>query len=269
MLTMKTALMLFGVFSVSALFAEKYEFERYQPILDRQMFGAVPAGFDPTVLPKNAVKTEERELTKEQEQLQSSIHFSVINITPDGSVAVGFTDNSDSKNPVHYYLKVGERRNGWEVKEADPLKATMTIAKGEVEVSLTIGDNSAKSKGATTRAGALAENSPGGTLRSLHRPRFGGGTGGSANPLGMSLRERRAAREQERQVAEAAAREKAEQERAQREADREAQRQELQAIRDELKAQREAAELEKAQREAERAAAKDGTANGGEENANN
>ena len=40
-------------------------------------------------------------------------------------------------------------------------------------------------------------------------------------------------------------------------------------IRDELKAQLEAAGLEKAQREAERAAAKDGTANGGEENANN
>lgn len=267
---MKIALVFIGFFSVSALFAEKYEFERYQPILDRQMFGALPAGFDPTVLPKNAVKSEERELTKEQEKLQSAIHFSVINITPDGTVAVGFTDNSDSKNPVHYYLKVGERRNGWEVKEADPLKATMTIAKGDVEVSLAIGDNSAKSKGATTRAGAPAENTPGGTLRTLRRSRLGGGgEGGSPLSLGMSLRERRAAREQERQVAEAAAREKAEQERAQREADREAQRQELQAIRDELKAQREAAELEKAQREAERAAAKDGTANGGEENANN
>lgn len=275
---MKAIVLLSAVLSVGSLAAEERTFERYQPIVDRQMFGQLPAGFDPTKSPREVSRTEERELTKEQEQLQSSIHFSVINITPDGSVAVGFTDNSDSKNPVHYYLKVGEKRNGWEVLEADPLKAKMTIRKGEIEVALTIGDNSAKTKTATSRAGAPEA----GSIQSLRRRSLLGGAGafgakGGANDgasaarseFGRSLRERRLAREKERQAAAAAAAEKAEQERAQREADREAQRQELQALREELKAQREAAEQEKAQREAEKQAAAEKAAQEAQSNENN
>ena len=44
-------------------------------------------------------------------------------MTPDGATVVGFTDNSDPKVPRHYYLKVGESRDNWTVKEADPQKA--------------------------------------------------------------------------------------------------------------------------------------------------
>lgn len=242
--------------------AERQPYERYQSIVDRQMFGAPPPGFDPTKPPSEVSKADAREaeaqLTKEQEQIRSAIHFSVINVTPSGETAVGFTDNGDSKNPVHYYLKVGEQRNGWLVKEADPVKATMTIAKGEVEVSLSIGGNSAK-------GGAVAKSAAAGTVTAtasilpalandgtkpgvlVNRLQSGGGT--QLN----SLRSRRLLREQQRQQ-EAAEREaeqvaaeerrredeaRREEERLQREAEREEQRVQLQQIKEELRKARE------------------------------
>ena len=242
---MKSLLSVLVIASVSIAWAEKQPYERYQSIVDRQMFGPLPPGFDPTKSPSEVQRSssqEEKLLTKEQEKLQSAIHFSVINVTPEGDTAVGFTDNSDPKAPVHYYLKVGEKRNGWEVKEADAAKATMTIAKGEIEVSLSLGGNSAKDAGATAKAaaGAAASHSP---MRStLQRPGLLGGG---------SLRARRLQRQQQEKAAqekaEAAAAEKeaerqaqAEQEKAQREAERAEQRQQLLAIQEELKRVREA-----------------------------
>ena len=227
--------------------AEKQPFERYQSIVDRQMFGPLPPGFDPTKLPSEVAKSssaEEKQLTQEQEKLQSSIHFSVINVTPEGETAVGFTDNSDPKAPVHYYLKVGEKRNGWEVKEADPAAATMTIAKGEVEVSLTIGGNSAKD-GGTSRAGGPAPTANAGAARPARLGLLGGGL-----PGGGTLRARRLQRQQEAQAAAAKVREEqeakdaerqalAEQEKAQHEQERAEQRQQLLAIQEELKRVRE------------------------------
>jgi len=166
-----------SIFCLSA-FAEKQPISRYQSVIDRQMFGPLPPGFDSSKLPSEVAKSsgrEGKELTKEQEQLKSSIHFSVINMTPEGQVAVGFTDKSDAKNPVHYYLKVGEERNGWKVVEADPTEASMTIVNAQgVEVSLTIGGDSSKSAGAT-KAGAASNdskaNSPFSQLRSRRAAR--------------------------------------------------------------------------------------------------
>ena len=241
-------IVLLGAFALTvavfAAYAEKQPIERYQSIIDRQMFGPLPPGFDPTKSPNEVQKSsgkEEKQLTQEQEKLQSSIHFSVINVTPEGATAVGFTDNSDPKAPVHYYLKVGEKRNGWEVKEADANKASMTIAKGDIEVSLTLGGNSAKD-GGTSRAGSAAPAASG----AARRPgMLGGGL------LGGSLRARRlqrqqaaeadAAKQREEQAAKDAERQaQAEQEKQQREAERAEQRQQLLAIQEELKRVREA-----------------------------
>ena len=245
---MKSIVLIAVALFLSAAYAEKQPISRYQSIIDRQMFGPLPPGFDPTKSPNEVQKTsgrEEKQLTQEQERLQSSIHFSVINVTPEGATAVGFTDNSDPKAPVHYYLKVGEKRNGWEVKEADANKASMTIAKGDIEVSLTLGGNSAKD-GGTSRAGgaASAATAPG----AARRPGLlgGGGLLGSG-----SLRARRLQRQQEEQAAAAKQREEqaakdaerqaqAEQEKQQREAERAEQRQQLLAIQEELKRVREA-----------------------------
>ena len=261
----RPALLVVAACACLAASAERQPVERYQSIIDRQMFGQPPPNFDPTVPPGLVQKgsSEEKELTREQEAVKSSIHFSAINVTPSGDVAVGFTDNSDSKMPIHYYLKVNEVRNGWKVLEADPVKATMKIAKGDIEVELDLGANSAKGGGAASRRG-VASNAPGADLRSRRLGlRRQDAENDSPRGVGGSLRERRALREQARQEelakereleakrrAEAAAKEeeKEKEREAQRQAEREEQRRELQLLKDELKAQREAAERERTER---------------------
>ena len=242
---MKSVVLIAIALTVSAAFAEKQPITRYQSIIDRQMFGPLPPGFDPTKSPNEVQKSsgkDEKQLTQEQEKLQSSIHFSVINVASDGQPEVGFTDNSDPKAPKHYFLKVGESRDGWTVKDASAEDATMTIAKGDIEVSLTLGGNSAKD-GGTSKAGgtALAASAANATAR---RPGLlGGGLG--------TLRARRlqrqqdalaaAAKQQEEQAAREAERQaQAEVEKQQREAERAEQRQQLLAIQEELKKVREA-----------------------------
>lgn len=231
--------------SVSVAVAEKQPFSRYQSIVDRQMFGPLPPGFDSSKLPSEVARSgggaSAKELTKEQEKLQSSVHFSVINVDHEGKVVVGFTDNSDPKAPVHYYMRVGETQNGWCVKEANQEDATMTIVKDDIEVSLTLGDNSAKGGGKTSAAN-------GGAASGIRQSRMGM----------LSLSERRAKRAQaekedaQKRAAEAAERAaQAEQEKADREREREAQRQQLMSIQEELKRVREQRESEKANQKAE------------------
>ena len=249
--------------------AERQPIDRYQSIIDRQMFGQPPPNFDPTKPPSQVQKGsgDEKELTREQEAIKSAIHFSAINVTPAGDVAVGFTDNSDSKMPIHYYLKVGEERNGWKVLEADPVKATMKVAKGDIEVALDLGANSAKGGGSAARAGVNAAPA---FATANRRTGLLGGRRSSADGeqprpgmIGASLRERRAARELARQEEEAKekeleakrqaeAAEKEKEREAQRQAEKEEQRRELQLLKDELRAQREAVERARAEREAAR-----------------
>ena len=217
-----------------AVFAEKQPYSRYESIVERQMFGPLPDDFDPSKMPSEVARSsggkQERELTKEQEKLQSAIHFSAINVTPDGATAVGFTDNSNPKTPIHYYLKVGESRDGWKVESADAKTATMTIVKDDIEVSLTLGGNSGKGGGTVAKRGQDAADAPvaGASLsgrRLLRRKR-------DAAEL-EKMREEQAAKEAEREA-------KAEEDKAQREAEREEQRQQLMAIQEELRKAREA-----------------------------
>ena len=237
------ALLALAAFAVRA---EKQPFSRYESIVERQMFGALPAGFDPTKMPSEVARgggQQDKELTKEQEKLQSSIHFSMINLTPDGSTAVGFTDNSNPKAPIHYYLKVGESRDGWKVEEADAKAATMTIVKGDVQVSLTLGGNSGKGAGQTQQRGAGdsaagGESAAGGggllnTLRGRRALRERRAEAAHSEEL-KKLREEQAAKEEERAA-------RAAEEKAQREAEREEQRKQLQAIQEALRKTREAA----------------------------
>ena len=246
---MKLPVIIAFAFAATLAFAEKQPFERYQSIIDRQMFGPLPPGFDPTKSSNDVQKTSsksEEELTQDQAKLKSAIRFFVIDTKADGTVSVGFTDNSDPKAPKSYYLKVGETRDGWEVKNADPETAKMTIAKGEVEVSLSLGGNSATGGGTTAATPAAASASNG----ALRRPGLLGG-----GLMGGTLRARRLQRQQEAQ-AQAAAQQKeaqaqaeakeaerqaqAEADKQQREAERAEQRQQLLAIQEELKRVREA-----------------------------
>jgi len=222
--------------------AERQPYDRYQSIVDRQMFGPLPPNFDPTKSPAEVSKSSgsaaEKELTKEQEKVKSAIRFSVINITPSGETAIGFTDNSNPKAPIHYYLKVGESRGGWEVKEADAKEATMTIAKDGVEVSLKLGGDSAKE--GTTQASPQAGG--GGALGSRRSPMLG--TLGSRRRARQE-REEADLREAAKREEEAKAREeerarREEEDKAQRAAEREEQRRQLMQIQEELRKAREA-----------------------------
>ena len=227
------------VCAVAVACAARQPYDRYQSIVYRQMFGPLPPGFDPTKSPAEVAKSSsssaaEKELTKEQEKIKSSIHFSMINVTPEGTTAIGFTDNSDPKAPVNYYLKVGEKRNGWEVKEADAEAATMTIAKGDVEVSLSLGGDSSKDGGAKGAAPAAA--APAARSGSFGARRGLPGAGG----FGNTLRARRMQRQQEAAAQQAAADERAKQQAEEREARRaeeEERRREQQAEREEQRKQ--------------------------------
>lgn len=252
----KTISIMLVLMAISAA-AEKRPLDRYQSIIDRQMFGAPPPGFDATKMANEVSKSQTKELTQEQEQIKSSIHFSIINVTPSGKTAVGFTDNSDAKTPVHYYLKVGESSGGWTLKEADALKAWMKIEKNGVEVELTLGQNSAKGGGTTQKtasSGQTAAKSAPAEDR-LKRPAPGNRSTLLSRRAGGGLRDinqLRAERDARQKEAEA----KAAEDRARQEADREEMKKslaELQASIAENRKTREA--LERAQKENEEAKA--------------
>lgn len=167
---LKNSALVFVVMAVLSAAAERPAFERYQSIVDRQMFGQPPAGFDPTKMPSEVTKSKsDAELTKEQEQVKKAIRFSVINVTPSGETVVGFSDNGDPKNALHYYLKVGESQNGWTVKAADPEEATMTIEKEGIEVTLKLGGDSSTDAGAVVNRAAENAANQATSLRARRR----------------------------------------------------------------------------------------------------
>ncbi|MBP5790652.1 MAG: hypothetical protein J6W80_00120 [Kiritimatiellae bacterium] len=259
------------VLSAAVAFGEKMPFERYQGVIDRYPFGRPPPNFNPNQMASEVSRSgangSGEELTPEQEALTKAISFSVINLEPDGQLMVGFTDLSVPNSPKHYYMRVGETRNGWIVKEADQGEKTMTVEKDGIEVSLSLGtsskDAAVAAAGAKTTGAAAAKTA---TLAKTKSPLVAGEP--DENGASMSFRARKARREAER--AEAAARiraieeqreqEKAEQRereeqlRQEREAEREEQREQLLAIREELKRAREESESSHAE-----------DANGGEE----
>ena len=238
---MRTQVLLLCVIFVLSALAERQPYERYQTIVDRQMFGQPPPDFDPTKMPSEVAKTKakaDQELTKEQEQVKKAIKFSVLNVTPAGETVVGFSDNGDPKNPLHYYLKVGESQNGWTVKEADREAATMTIVNQEgIEVTLKLGGDSASNAAAVTRAGDAASNEAG-----RGRALFSGL---------RSLRERRRMQQEadqaRREAADKAREQQEAEERKQHEAERAEQREQLLRIQEELRKVREQREAQKSE----------------------
>ncbi|MBQ8113956.1 MAG: hypothetical protein IJ146_12220, partial [Kiritimatiellae bacterium] len=128
-------------------------FERYKTIMDRMPFGPEPAGFDPDsgsrgaggadAIDPNAIQEQ---LSEEAQRILASVRVRALNVSPSGKVAVGFTDSSQQP-AVTYYMKVGESRNGWSVKDADVMAMTVTREKDGVEASLMLGEGSDGSKG--------------------------------------------------------------------------------------------------------------------------
>jgi hypothetical protein len=164
---------------------ENQPFERYRTIIDRKPFGPEPVNFDPESAPgsaRGASQHEGGEMTAEQrtaeeQQLASNVRVSMINVTPSGAVKVGFTDSGVTP-PENYYLAVGRTQNGWSVKSADPESESVTLAKGNIEVTVKLGESSG-GKAVSKRASADRSSAPTGhrpmTLEANgERPVFGG-----------------------------------------------------------------------------------------------
>ena len=235
-------------------------FAPYQTILDRMPFGPLPPNFNPDAPPGTATAgagasgEEEVQLTEDEQQIVSSVRVSILNVTPSGAVAVGFTDSA-AQPPANYYMKVGEKRDVWEVKEADPAEQTVVLVKNGVEATLKVGEGVAaggdrKAKGAGVRPMQAS---------SRMMMRAGGPeTAGNIPPHASAMERLRARRmrsvedlkaeEARREAAAAEERKNA----AQAAAEREQQREALLQIQEELRRQRE----EREQRAAQEAQAK-------------
>lgn len=259
-------------------------FDRYQTVIDRKPFGPEPVNFDPEAAPGSAAAAAaaesgamtEEQRTAEEQQLAASVRVSMINVTPSGAVAVGFTDTS--ANPAeNYYLIVGRSQNGWTVKNADPSTETVELEKGGVEIKVklgeTVGGGNAKAAKGRRPARPMTLQSRGGPP--AHDPQSAGAAPAAA-PGGVRLgglarlRQRRAemrakAQEEEAKKAEADAVAAAErEERAEREAEerrqraerdardaeeRAQQREALRQIQEQLRKEREAREAAEQQTE--------------------
>ena len=227
-------------------------FAPYQTILDRMPFGPLPPNFNPDAPPGTAVAgagaaggEEEVQLTEDEQQIVSSVRVSILNVTPSGAVAVGFTDSA-AQPPMNYYMKVGEKRDVWEVKEADPAEQTVILVKNGVEATLKVGEGVAggDKKGRATRPMPMARGG---------MPRAGGSEPAGNGPHVSAMDRLRARRmrsvedlkaeEARRAAAEAEERKNA----AQAAAEREQQREALLQIQEELRRQREEREQRAAQ----------------------
>lgn len=221
-------------------------FDLYQPIIDKCPFGPPPD--DPTVMPDKSSASEreeamnERELTKEQEQLEKAVSVSALVNKPDGTVMVGFSDSSQGKTPFHYYLAVGEEKSGWLVKSADVAAKKVVLEKDGLEIERVLGD---KNAAPAASAKDKSDEKPASPRSGLLGRRPGMGGGGL-----MSLRarkrlneeeERRADQQREDRLkkAEAAAALRREQDRAEKEAERAETMEKLQELRNQLDRMRE------------------------------
>ena len=197
-------------------FAEKRPYSRYAPIVERQPFGAIPDSFDPSVNPSTVSvreTREEKQLTVEQEQLKRSVKFSVINVDPEGIVRVGFSDLSSGKQPRHYYLAVGESRDGWTVAAADAAARTAQLSKDGVELDLSLGGESTEAQKAMTGSPAYLAGARTPDGASSARSASGGGLMGAK----ARSRQRRLLQAEERAQIEAEQKKRAEEEKVREE----------------------------------------------------
>lgn len=137
-------------------------FARYRTILDRMPFGPEPENFNPDDPSSGdvgvggaagAAAAAAAAKSAEERQILASVRVSALNVTPSGKIAVGFTDGSRQPAAV-YYLKVGESRDGWTVKEAnaDPKEMTVTLERDGVSATLKLGEGTGGGKAAPGRA---------------------------------------------------------------------------------------------------------------------
>lgn len=123
------------------------EFTHYQPIIDRKPFGVAPPPPAAAVTPPPADNTAAMAAKQEQE-LAKRIGMCAVNITPGGTTAVGFIDNSQ-KPPRNYYLTVGESADGFKLTAGNYKEETATLEKDGITITLKLGQGLVPAGGKT------------------------------------------------------------------------------------------------------------------------
>ena len=77
--------------------------------------------------------------TKPVDDFRQNVRVSCINVAPDGRICVGFSDMSGWAAQKHYYLAVGEQKDGWQVMSADPQNGRVRISKDGLVFDLQMG----------------------------------------------------------------------------------------------------------------------------------
>lgn len=229
-----------------AVVAGAEPFSRYETIISRKPFGPEPLNFDPEAAPGSAsggiaggpgaMTPEQR--SAEQQQLAAKVRVSALNVTPSGTVKVGFVDTG-ANPPATYYIAVGASQNGWHVESADPATEMVKLSKDGVEVEIKLGEASG-GKGSAGAAKNRKADAPVATPETAaEKPRAKSASEGLPEPKSLlgglaKLRRRRIEeveqkdRERERRREEAAA---AEEDRKAREAEEAAKQREEEEIR--------------------------------------
>lgn len=137
------------------------DFEPYQAIIDREIFGKRVV---PSVASPLAAEAIDQKLA---EKLAKRLTMCAVNRTPSGNTAVGFIDN-EVKPPRNIYLNVGESTDGYHILAADYDAETATIEKDGVTVTLQLGKGLvvAAAGGAVSATGRPIQIAP----SSLRRP---------------------------------------------------------------------------------------------------
>lgn len=132
---------------------QKYTFDRYQPILDRQPFGEVKP--DPAATAQKPAGPVAPPFTKDLKMCAIT--------DDDGGVQVGFV-NVAVKPPKSYFLRIGEMEDFIELVDADYEEEMALLKKGEEEHWIYMNDSSSgagSSGGAGSRRIAPRSGTPG------------------------------------------------------------------------------------------------------------
>ncbi len=118
-----------------------FPFERYQVILDRKPFGALPAPEVPVVP------------TPQAESFAKSLRLSTIIEMDDGSIKVGFVDTRTGRS---YMMAAGESQDGIEVMTANWKDEEAVLRQGEdmALIKLGTGETRALAPGQAPQSGA-------------------------------------------------------------------------------------------------------------------
>ncbi len=124
-------------------------FARFQVILDRQPFGAVPVPTAPTEVPDAG----EPEVVDEGPPLQETLSLSMLTRFA-GLPAAGITDSETGRS---FYLFEGESLDEYTLLAADIVRGVVTLRKGHREVELTLPSVSSAAAAQTQTAAAASD----------------------------------------------------------------------------------------------------------------